>query len=107
MIIARVTGLVVATQKNQRLHGQKLFMVEPLNLQDDASSKAAHKLVPTGKTIVALDTVGCGQGQVVLIVQGSSGRMTDATKDLPADAVIVGIVDTASMAGHTVYATPE
>ncbi len=105
MIIARVIGLVVATQKNQRLHGQKLFLVEPLNMQDDPSPKTPHKLVPTGKTIVALDTVGCGQGQVVLVVQGSSGRMTDATKDLPADAVIVGIVDTASMAGNTVYST--
>jgi ethanolamine utilization protein EutN len=106
MIIARVTGLVVATQKNQRLHGQKLYMVEPLNLQDGPSPGAPHKLAPTGKTVVALDTVGCGQGQVVLVVQGSSGRMTDATKDLPADAVIVGIVDTATMAGNTVYATP-
>ena len=106
MIIARVIGLVVATQKNKRLHGQKLYMVEPLNMQDDSSPKAPYKLAPTGKTVVALDTVGCGQGQVVLVVQGSSGRMTDATKDLPADAVIVGIVDTASMAGHTVYATP-
>src|ERR1700690_2044184 len=102
MIIARVTGLVVATQKNQRLHGQKLYMLEPLNVQDGSapttSPTAPHKLMPSGKTIVALDTVGCGQGQVVLVVQGSSGRMTDATKDLPADAVIVGIVDTASMA---------
>jgi ethanolamine utilization protein EutN len=106
MIIARVTGLVVATQKNQRLHGQKLYMVEPLNVQDGSSPGAPHKLMPSGKTIVALDTVGCGQGQVVLVVQGSSGRMTDATKDLPADAVLVGIVDEASMAGKTVYATP-
>ena len=106
MIIARVTGTVVATQKNKRLSAQKLYMVEPLNLQDDPSPKTPHKLVPTGKTIVALDTVGCGQGQVVLVVQGSSGRMTDATKDLPADAVIVGIVDNASMAGNTVYAAP-
>jgi microcompartment protein CcmK/EutM len=81
-------------------------MVEPLNVRDDPHPKAPYTLAPTGKTIVALDTVGFGPGQVVLVVQGSSGRMTDATKDLPADAVIVGIVDTASMAGNTVYATP-
>jgi len=45
---------------------------------------------------VALDVVGAGENQLVLVVQGSSARMTDQTKNLPADAVIVGIVDTAT-----------
>ena len=53
--------------------------------------------------IVALDSVGAGEGQLVLIVQGSSARMTEQTKNLPADAVIVGIVDSAQFGGKTFY----
>src|SRR5947207_607616 len=59
----------------------------------------------TGRAIVAIDVVGAGEGQLVLIVQGSSARMTDVTKNLPADAVIVGIVDSAQYAGKTFYQT--
>src|SRR2546429_222470 len=73
----------------------------------DAALKAAnvtfveqHKV---GSAIVAIDVVGCGEGQLVLVVQGSSARMTEQTKNLPADAVIVGIVDTAVFAGKTFY----
>ena len=52
---------------------------------------------------MAIDVVGAGEGQLVLVVQGSSARMTDVTKNLPADAVIVGIVDTAEYGGKTFY----
>ena len=47
----------------------------------------------------AIDVVGVGDGQLVLVVQGSSARMTDQTKNMPADAVIVGIVDSVDLAG--------
>src|SRR5262245_1054721 len=102
MFLARVTGHVVATQKDKILNGQKLFVVEPLNVKYDDASKPAS-LGNTGRAIVALDAVGCGEGQLVLIVQGSSARMTELTKNLPADAVVVGIVDTAVFAGKTFY----
>jgi ethanolamine utilization protein EutN len=102
MFLARVTGHVVATQKDKVLSGQKLLVVEPLNVKYDDSGKPAS-LGNTGRAIVAIDAVGCGEGQLVLIVQGSSARMTEITKNLPADAVVVGIVDSAVFAGKTFY----
>jgi ethanolamine utilization protein EutN len=50
--------------------------------------------VSTGRTFVAVDTVGAGQDEFVLIVQGSSARLTTETKSLPVDAAIIGIIDT-------------
>ncbi len=102
MFLARVTGHVVASQKDKTLNGQKLFIVEPLNVKYDDAQRPAS-LGNTGRAIVAIDVVGCGEGQLVLIVQGSSARMTDVTKNLPADAVIIGIVDSAQYAGKTFY----
>ncbi len=103
MFLARVTGHIVASQKDKSLNGQKLFVVEPLNVKFDETTKQPASLGNTGRAIVALDSVGAGEGQLVLIVQGSSARMTDVTKNLPADAVIVGIVDTAEIGGKTFY----
>ena len=56
--------------------------------------KDRNRLVTTGRTFVAVDTVGAGEGEFVLIVQGSSARLTPETKTLPVDATIIGIVDT-------------
>src|SRR3954454_22195257 len=107
MFLGRVTGHVVATQKDKVLNGQKLLVVEPLNVKyEDGTSKPAA-LGNTGRAIVALDAVGCGDGQLVLIVQGSSARMTEQTKNLPADAVVVGIVDSAVFAGKTFYGNAD
>jgi ethanolamine utilization protein EutN len=104
MFLARVTGHVVATQKDATLSGQKLFVVEPLNVKYDDASKPVS-LGNTGRAIVAIDVVGAGEGQVVLIVQGSSARLTEQTKNLPADAVIVGIIDSATYGGKTFFQT--
>jgi len=103
MFLARVTGNVVATQKDKTLNGQKLLVVEPLNVKYDEKTNAPAQLGNTGRAIVAIDVVGAGDGQLVLVVQGSSARMTDVTKNLPADAVIVGIVDSAEYAGKTFF----
>jgi ethanolamine utilization protein EutN len=102
MFLAKITGNVVASQKDKTLNGQKLVVVEPLNVKYDDSGSPAS-LGNTGRAIVAIDVVGAGEGQLVLVVQGSSARMTDVTKNLPADAVIVGIVDNATYAGKTFY----
>jgi ethanolamine utilization protein EutN len=102
MFLARVTGHVVATQKDKTLSGQKLFVVEPLNVKFDEANKPSA-LGNTGRAIVALDAVGCGEGQLVLVVQGSSARMTEHTKNLPADALVVGIVDSAVFGGKSFY----
>ena len=103
MFLARVTGHVVATQKDKTLNGQKLFVVEPLNVKYDEASNKPASLGNTNRAIVAIDVVGAGEGQLVLIVQGSSARMTDVTKNMPADAVIVGIIDSATYAGKTFF----
>src|SRR5947207_2809093 len=89
MFVAKVTGSVVATQKVDSMVGRKLLVVEPyrLNPQD------RQELVTTGRTFIAVDTVGAGEGEFVLITQGSSARLTPETKNLPIDAVIIGIVD--------------
>src|SRR5437763_3952701 len=101
MFLARITGNVVASQKDKVLNGQKLFVVEPLNVKYDEATNQPASLGNTGRAIVAIDVVGAGEGQLVLIVQGSSARMTDVTKNIPADAVIVGIGDSAGYAGKT------
>ena len=103
MFLARVTGNVVATQKDKSLNGQKLLVVEPLNVKYDQATQKPASLGITGRAIVAIDVVGAGDGQLVLVVQGSSARMTDVTKNMPADAIIVGIVDSAEYAGKTFF----
>ena len=103
MFLARVVGNVVATQKDKVLNGQKLFIVEPLSVKYDETTNQPASLGNTGRAIVAIDAVGCGEGQLVLVVQGSSARMTEQTRNLPADAVIVGIVDSATYAGTTFH----
>ena len=89
MFLAKVTGAVVATQKVDTMVGHKLLIVEPYRLE----AKKRETLVPLGRTFVAVDTLGAGEGEFVLITQGSSARLTPETKHLPIDTVIIGIVD--------------
>jgi len=99
MFLARVTGSVVASHKVASMVGQKLLTVDPLRVDE----KDAGQLKPTGRTFVVVDTVGAGEGQIVLIVQGSSARYTPETKPLPIDAAIIGIIDTVQIAGEIVF----
>ncbi|MCH7687641.1 MAG: EutN/CcmL family microcompartment protein [Planctomycetes bacterium] len=101
MFLARITGSLVATQKVESMVGQKLLIVEPLRVNE----KDQSDLQPTGRTFVAVDTVGSGEGEVVLCVQGSSARFTEGTKMLPIDAAIVGIIDRVQVGGNTVFST--
>jgi len=88
MFIAKVTGSVVSTHKVDSMVGRKLLVVEPYRLDESRGS-----LKTTGRTFVAVDTIGAGEGEYVLICQGSSARLTPETKNLPIDTVIIGIVD--------------
>jgi ethanolamine utilization protein EutN len=99
MFIGRITGSVVATQKVESMVGQKLLIVEPLRVNEEDQSD----LRPTGRTFVVVDTVGAGEGEVVLCVQGSSARFTPGTKQLPVDAAIVGIVDQVSLGTKSIF----
>ena len=89
MFIARVTGSVVSTQKVESMTGHKLLVVEPYRLE----AKKRKSLETTGRTFIAVDTIGAGENDFVLITQGSSARLTPETKQLPIDAVVIGIVD--------------
>ncbi|MDR3199084.1 MAG: EutN/CcmL family microcompartment protein [Planctomycetaceae bacterium] len=88
MFIAKIVGSLVSTQKVDSMVGQKLLIIEPYRLNEERTV-----LKTTGRTLVAVDTVGAGENEFVLIVQGSSARNTPATKTLPVDATIIGIVD--------------
>ncbi len=99
MFIAKVTGTLVSTQKVQTMVGYKLLIVEPYRL--DAADR--KQLITTGRTFVAVDMLGAGSGEYVLITQGSSARMTPETKDMPIDTVIVGIVDRVHVDQQCVY----
>jgi ethanolamine utilization protein EutN len=103
MFIARVTGSLIATQKVKSMTGHKLLLVEPLRVDP----QKRDRLVSTGRTFVVVDTVGAGQGEMVLIVQGSSARLTPETEKLPVDATIIGIVDSVHAEGRTVFSARE
>lgn len=99
MFIAKVTGSVVSTQKVDTMVGYKLLIVEPYRLE----AEQRKSLTTTGRTFVAVDTLGAGRGDYVLITQGSSARMTEETKKLPIDCVVVGIVDQVHVDASCVY----
>ena len=104
MFIAKVTGSMVSTQKVESLVGYKLLVVEPYRLEE----KQRQSLTKTGRTFVAVDMLGAGEGDFVLITQGSSARLTPETKNMPVDCVVVGIVDRVHVdRGSVVYARSE
>jgi microcompartment protein CcmK/EutM len=90
MQIGRVIGSVVATAKEPSLDGRKLLVVRVVDL--DAKDTNAY--------VVAVDAVGAGMGEFVLVASGSSARMTEATRDRPSDAVIMAIVDSWDVDGQ-------
>lgn len=99
MLVAKVTGSLVSTQKTESMVGRKLLVVEPCRL--DAETR--RTLSSTGRAFVAVDTVGAGEGEFVLITQGSSARLTPETKTLPVDTVIIGIIDSVHVGHQCVY----
>jgi len=85
MQLARVIGTVVATRKDPRLEGKKLLICRPVDLDGEIGDETGY--------LVAVDTVSAGYRETVLIVQGSSARLSSGCEDTPVDAAIVGIVD--------------
>lgn len=93
MIFGKVTGTVVSTQKSDSITGTKYLLVQLCDYREKLKDGY----------IVALDLVGAGPGEMVIIAQGSSARQTDMTYQKPIDAVIAGIVDLVEEDGVTVY----
>lgn len=89
MILGRVIGTVWSTKKDENLTGAKFLIVRELSL--DYSEKSNF--------VIAVDSVGAGEGEVVLVATGSSARQTNFTKNKPIDAVIMGIVDRLDVPG--------
>jgi len=101
MFIGKVIGSLVATQKVASMTGHKLLMVEPYRIDE----QSRDRLSPTGRTFVVVDTLGAGVGQMVLVCQGSSARLTPETEKLPIDAVVIGLIDSVDLAGTVIYSS--
>jgi ethanolamine utilization protein EutN len=99
MFLARVEGAVVATKKDPAMNGRKLLLLRP-QLVDE---KDPARLRPGVNTIVAVDGLGAGLGELVLFCQGSSARLAPNLKDAPVDAVVIGIVDSVDVLGKEIY----
>ena len=93
MLFARVVGNVVCTHKDDKLVGSKLLLVQPVGLDDK----------PRGNVLVGIDSIGSGEGELVLLVQGSSARQTQRTENNPVDCTIFAIVDTIEKQGKIVF----
>ncbi|MFA5505057.1 MAG: EutN/CcmL family microcompartment protein [Vulcanimicrobiota bacterium] len=98
MTIGKVVGTVVCTQKTPTLEGVKLQLVQPL---------VATDMSRTGNPLVAIDAIGAGPGEVVLLASGSSARQTEQTLNTPCDAVIMAIVDSVEVEGAQVFRKGE
>ena len=103
MFLGRITGSLVASHKVESMIGQKLLIIEPLRVNE----KDQSDLTPTGRTFIAVDTLGAGQGEIVLCVQGSSARFTPETKELPVDAAVIGIVDQVAVGSKMVFSARD
>lgn len=94
MTIGKVIGTVVCTHKTSTLEGVTLQLVQPLSPTD---------MTETGKPLVAIDAVGAGRNEVVLLASGSSARQTEVTVNTPCDAVIMAIIDSVEVDGSEVF----
>ncbi len=103
MFLARVEGSVVSTKKDPSMSGRKLLLVRP-QLVDEQNPA---RFRPGANTIVAVDSVGAGVGELVMFCQGSSARLAPSLKDAPVDAVIIGIVDSVDVLGKQIYNAKE
>jgi microcompartment protein CcmK/EutM len=93
MLLGRVTGTVVASQKEPLMNGLTMLVIRQLGVDNTES----------GGYVVAVDAVGAGVGEVVMYASGSSARQTAVTQNRPCDAVVMAIVDTWEIDGETVY----
>lgn len=93
MQIARVIGSAVSTVKVDSLVGSKLLIVQPATVNDEL----------TGEPFVAVDAIGAGAGELVLVSYGSSARRTQLSTDRPVDAVIFAILDSLEVNGQDTF----
>jgi len=93
MRIAKVVGSAVSTVKEASLVGHKLLLVQ----------EADESGTVSGPVMVAVDVVGAGTGELVIVTEGSAARQSGATADQPVDAIIMGVLDSLEMDGHVTF----
>ena len=93
MELARIEGQIVSTAKSERLLGYKLLLLNLIN----------PDMKPTNNYVVAVDAVGAGEGEIVIVCRGSSARQAEKLTNVPTDASIIGIVDSVTFKGATVF----
>ena len=103
MFLGKVIGQVVATKKHEAMTGSKLLVLQPVLVDD----KDPTKFKSGTNTVVAVDSVGAGEGELVLFAQGSSARQAEGMKALPIDAAVIGIVDRVDVLGKALYRTGQ
>lgn len=96
MEIGRVVGTVVSTIKSSGLNSFKLLVVTPVAVAREMTTS------DDAATYVAIDLVGAGEGEIVLVTRGSAARIPDAT-DVPTDAAIIAVVDTVQIGSENAY----
>jgi len=101
MFLARVEGAIVATKKDPSMGGRKLLLLRPQLVDDEDPTR----FKPGKNTIVAVDSVGAGAGELVMFCQGSSARLAPNLKGAPVDAVVIGIVDSVDVLGRQIYSS--
>ena len=94
MVLAKVVGTVVSTNKEPKIEGIKFLLLEKINPQT---------MEGLSDFVVAMDSVGAGNGEIVFYAAGSSSRMTRVTEGRPSDATITAIVDNIDCNGKPVY----
>ena len=93
MKIALVIGSTISTIKDEVMQGRKLLIVRNADTAGTA----------TGEPYIAVDTVSAGTGDLVMVTDGSSARLTNQTTNAPVDAVIVGVIDSLELGGNVTY----
>ena len=94
MKLGRVCGRIVSTEKAERLTGYSILLVQPVNLFNFENE---------GIPYASLDSIGAGDGEIVMCVAGSSARQTDQTAATPVDDLIVAIIDSVEIHGRRIY----
>lgn len=94
MIVGKVIGNIVCTQKDDSLLGKKMLVIQPVNI---------YSMKNEGSPVVALDAVGAGEGEIVMVVGGSSARLADGYAKVAVDQSVIGILDYIDIEGKTVF----
>ena len=98
MQIARVVGTVVSTTKSDKIMGLKMLLVKPIDLETFEEK---------GTVLVAFDAVGAGEGEIVMIVSGSSSRQTQLTDNKPSDTAIIAIIDYIDLRNKRIFSKED